>query len=182
MRFLTVDGKFARVTVRYQGKATHDQILTYLQSLYGSLDRTPGQFTGGSVRVLQLDRVREQHQSSIRDRHGSWHHLLRKPGTPPQNHRRQLSHRVLTAPLSLYPPSILLRDARKAFGKTATSGSLYAERYSRPFSLFIIHRSPLIVSRLTGFFSILQKPAPIELRRPPPPLLVGPQSPLFRNG
>ncbi|MDP1947467.1 MAG: hypothetical protein Q8L77_08205 [Nitrospirota bacterium] len=50
MRFLTVDGKFARVTVRYQGKATHDQILTYLQSRYGSLDRTPGQFTGGSVK------------------------------------------------------------------------------------------------------------------------------------
>ena len=50
MRFLTVDGKFTRVTVRYQGKATHDQILTYLQSRYGSLDRTPGQFTGGSVK------------------------------------------------------------------------------------------------------------------------------------
>jgi hypothetical protein len=50
MRFMTVDGKFARVTVRYQGKATHDQILTYLQSRYGSLDRTPGQFTGGSVK------------------------------------------------------------------------------------------------------------------------------------
>ena len=43
MRFLTVDDKFARVTVRYQGKATHDQILAYLQSRYGSLDRTPGQ-------------------------------------------------------------------------------------------------------------------------------------------
>ena len=50
MRFLTVDGKFARVTIRYQGKTTHDQILTYLQSRYGSLDRTPGQFTGGSVK------------------------------------------------------------------------------------------------------------------------------------
>lgn len=50
MKFLTVDGKFARVTVRYQGKATHDQILAYLQSRYGSLDRTPGQFTGGPVK------------------------------------------------------------------------------------------------------------------------------------
>ena len=50
MRFMAVEGKFARVTVRYQGKATHDQILTYLQSRYGSLDRTPGQFTGGSVK------------------------------------------------------------------------------------------------------------------------------------
>ena len=50
MKFLTVDGKFARVTVRYQGKATHEQILAYLQSRYGSLDRTPGQFTGGPVK------------------------------------------------------------------------------------------------------------------------------------
>jgi hypothetical protein len=52
MRFLTVDGKFARVTVRYQGKAAHDQILAYLQSRYGSLDRTPGQFTGGPVKFF----------------------------------------------------------------------------------------------------------------------------------
>src|SRR5215467_8901921 len=43
MRFVTSEGKFARVTVRYQGKAIHDQILGYLQSLYGPLDRTPGQ-------------------------------------------------------------------------------------------------------------------------------------------
>jgi hypothetical protein len=27
MQFVTSEGKFARVTVRYQGKATHDQIL-----------------------------------------------------------------------------------------------------------------------------------------------------------
>lgn len=50
LRFVTSEGKFARVTVRYQGMATHDQILVYLQSLYGSLDRTPGQTTGGSVK------------------------------------------------------------------------------------------------------------------------------------
>ncbi|NOT21399.1 MAG: hypothetical protein HOP22_01545 [Nitrospiraceae bacterium] len=50
MRFVTSDGQFARVTVRYQGKATHDQILAYLQSLYGSLDRTPGQIAGGPVK------------------------------------------------------------------------------------------------------------------------------------
>jgi len=52
MRFVTSEGKFARVTVRYQGKATHDQILAYLQSLYGPLDRTPGQFTGGPVKFF----------------------------------------------------------------------------------------------------------------------------------
>ncbi len=52
MRFMTSEGKFARVTVRYQGKATHDQILAYLQSLYGPLDRTPGQIAGGSVKFF----------------------------------------------------------------------------------------------------------------------------------
>lgn len=50
MRFVTSDGQFARVTVRYQGKATHDQILAYLQSVYGSLDRTPGQIASGHVK------------------------------------------------------------------------------------------------------------------------------------
>ena len=52
LRFVTSEGKFARVTVRYQGKATHDQILIYLQSLYGSLDRTPGQIAGGPVKFF----------------------------------------------------------------------------------------------------------------------------------
>ncbi|MEK7349986.1 MAG: hypothetical protein AAB177_03880 [Nitrospirota bacterium] len=52
MRFVTAEGKFARVTVRYQGKATHDQILAYLQSLYGPLDRTPGQIASGPVKFF----------------------------------------------------------------------------------------------------------------------------------
>jgi hypothetical protein len=52
MRFVTSEGKFARVTVRYQGKATHDQLLAYLQSLYGPLDRTPGQIAGGPVKFF----------------------------------------------------------------------------------------------------------------------------------
>ena len=52
MRFVTSEGQFARVTVRYQSKAIHDQILVYLQSLYGSLDRTPGQIAGGSVKFF----------------------------------------------------------------------------------------------------------------------------------
>ncbi len=50
MKFTTIDEQFARVTVRYQGKATHDQILAYLQSLYGPLDDTPGQFSIGPVK------------------------------------------------------------------------------------------------------------------------------------
>jgi hypothetical protein len=52
MKFITIDDKFARVTVRYQGKETHDQLLSFLQSRYGPLDRTPGQFAGGAVKLF----------------------------------------------------------------------------------------------------------------------------------
>jgi hypothetical protein len=52
MKFTTVDDRFARVTVRYHGKETHDQLLAFLQSRYGPLDRTPGQFTGGPVKIF----------------------------------------------------------------------------------------------------------------------------------
>src|SRR5215217_4218762 len=51
MRFTTFEGKFGRVTVRYAGKLTHDQILNYLQSKYGPLDRTPGQIAVGPIKV-----------------------------------------------------------------------------------------------------------------------------------
>jgi len=53
LRFVTSYGQFARVTVRYQGKGSHDQILAYLQSLYGSLDRTPGQIASGPVKFYK---------------------------------------------------------------------------------------------------------------------------------
>ena len=52
MKFITVDDRFARVTVRYHGKDSHDQLLTFLQSRYGAIDRTPGQFTGGAVKIF----------------------------------------------------------------------------------------------------------------------------------
>ncbi|TKB85408.1 MAG: hypothetical protein E8D44_02640 [Nitrospira sp.] len=51
LRFTTFDGKFGRVLVRYQGKDTHEQILAYLQTKYGPLDRTPGQISVGPIRV-----------------------------------------------------------------------------------------------------------------------------------
>ena len=51
MRFTTFESKFGRVTVRYSGKDTHEGILTYLQSKYGLLDRTPGQIAVGPVKV-----------------------------------------------------------------------------------------------------------------------------------
>ena len=47
MRFTTVEGKFARVTIRYRGKDVHDRILADLQARYGPLDRTPGQTMRG---------------------------------------------------------------------------------------------------------------------------------------
>jgi hypothetical protein len=47
MRYIAIGDKFARVTVRYHGKDTHNQVLAYLQSLYGQLDRTPGQMVRG---------------------------------------------------------------------------------------------------------------------------------------
>ncbi|HLZ35710.1 MAG TPA: hypothetical protein VKP13_17030 [Nitrospira sp.] len=50
MKFMTIDDKFARVTVRYKGKEAHDQILAFLQSRFGPLDRTPGQFSVGPVK------------------------------------------------------------------------------------------------------------------------------------
>ncbi len=52
LQFVTSEGKFARVTVRYRGTATHDRILAYLQSLYGPLDRTPGQIASGPVKFF----------------------------------------------------------------------------------------------------------------------------------
>ncbi len=50
LRFVSIDGQFARVKVRYHGMATHQAILKYLQSQFGPLDLTPGQIAKG---VLQ---------------------------------------------------------------------------------------------------------------------------------
>lgn len=47
MRFLAYDGEFARVTVRYKGKKTHEQVLAYLQSQFGPVDRSPGSMMRG---------------------------------------------------------------------------------------------------------------------------------------
>jgi len=47
LRYVTIDGKFARVAVRYQGRAAHQQIMSYLEARFGPIDRTPGQVAGG---------------------------------------------------------------------------------------------------------------------------------------
>ena len=47
LRLVSIDGKFARVVVRYQGMTTHQSILKYLQAQFGPLDLTPGQIAKG---------------------------------------------------------------------------------------------------------------------------------------
>ena len=47
MRFSTIEGKFARVTIRYRGKDVHARVLAHLQAQYGPLDHTPGQTMRG---------------------------------------------------------------------------------------------------------------------------------------
>jgi hypothetical protein len=43
----TVDDQFARVTVRYRGEDTHKQIMAYLESEFGRMERIPGQMLRG---------------------------------------------------------------------------------------------------------------------------------------
>lgn len=52
MKFSTIEGKFARVMVRYTGKETHDRLLTFLQQQFGPIDQSPGQMTGGAVKFF----------------------------------------------------------------------------------------------------------------------------------
>lgn len=47
VRLFTIDGQFGRVTIRYQGKDTHDAVLAYLQSQFGPIDRSPGSMMRG---------------------------------------------------------------------------------------------------------------------------------------
>jgi hypothetical protein len=51
VRFTTFRNRFGRVTIRYSSNAAHEAILNHLQSLYGPLDRTPGQIAVGPVKV-----------------------------------------------------------------------------------------------------------------------------------
>jgi len=42
LRFQAVHGKFGRVIIRYRGQKTHDDLLTYLQSMFGPVDQGAG--------------------------------------------------------------------------------------------------------------------------------------------
>ena len=54
MKFSTIEGKFARVMVKYTGKETHDRLLAFLQQQFGPIDQTPGQNGRRRGQVLQL--------------------------------------------------------------------------------------------------------------------------------
>lgn len=50
LRFVTIDGLFGRVTIRYHGPENHKTLVQYLESKYGPLDRTPGQIAKQAVK------------------------------------------------------------------------------------------------------------------------------------
>lgn len=45
--YVSVDDQFARVIIRYQGDHVHRQVLGFLESRFGRLERVPGQMTRG---------------------------------------------------------------------------------------------------------------------------------------
>lgn len=45
--YVSVDDQFARVTIRYQGAHVHKQIMTYLETQFGTLEHIPGQMARG---------------------------------------------------------------------------------------------------------------------------------------
>lgn len=47
LRLSSVYGKFARVSIKYQGEQTHNQILAYLESRFGEIEYMPGAMVRG---------------------------------------------------------------------------------------------------------------------------------------
>jgi len=45
--YISVDDQFARVTIRYQGNHIHRQVLSFLETRFGRLERVPGQMARG---------------------------------------------------------------------------------------------------------------------------------------
>jgi hypothetical protein len=45
--YVAVDDQFARVTIRYEGEQVHKQVLNFLETQFGSLQRIPGQMARG---------------------------------------------------------------------------------------------------------------------------------------
>jgi hypothetical protein len=55
IRLVTIDGKFARAVVRYEGNETHRALLASLQQWFGALDLTPGQLAAGAQLQQQFN-------------------------------------------------------------------------------------------------------------------------------
>ena len=47
VKLSSIGGAFARVTIRYQGEETHEQVVAYLQSRFGPIERMPGSMMRG---------------------------------------------------------------------------------------------------------------------------------------
>ena len=47
MRLVTIEGQFARVSIHYSGEQNHSRMLSYLESLFGPIDQTPGSMIRG---------------------------------------------------------------------------------------------------------------------------------------
>ena len=45
--YLSIDDQFARVTIRYRGSDVHKEVLNFLETRFGRLDRVPGQMAQG---------------------------------------------------------------------------------------------------------------------------------------
>jgi hypothetical protein len=48
LRFIELEGQFARIMVRYHGRETHQRVMDHLQRHYGPVDRSPGAITRGA--------------------------------------------------------------------------------------------------------------------------------------
>ena len=55
IKLITLDGKFARAIVRYEGMDNHAALLAALQRWFGELDFTPGQLGAGSQAQEQFN-------------------------------------------------------------------------------------------------------------------------------
>jgi hypothetical protein len=47
VRLSAIEGKFARAAVHYNGRKTHELIMSYLESQFGPIDRSPGSMVRG---------------------------------------------------------------------------------------------------------------------------------------
>ena len=54
VRYIAIDGQFARVSVTYHGQENHDAMLAHLQLQYGEFDRTPGQMMAENPLIAQI--------------------------------------------------------------------------------------------------------------------------------